>query len=124
MKRVLIIDDDPDMQAIYRHLLKGEAARYCLRFAGDASRALRVLKKEPADLVITDVIMGAMDGETFLDRLREGGAEMPVLVVSVLHPDALPRARRAKKVHFLQKPITGEGLRGALKRILKGGESP
>ncbi len=119
MKRVLIIDDDPDMQAIYRHLLQG--TRYRLRFAGDAARALRMLKREPADLVITDVIMGGMDGETFIHRLREGGAEVPVLVVSVLHPDALPRARRVKRVHFLQKPITGETLRATLERTMKKG---
>jgi DNA-binding NtrC family response regulator len=119
MRHILIIDDDRDMQAIYRHLLKDEAARYSLRFAGDASRALRMLKREPADLIISDVIMGAVDGETFLNRLREGGEKVPVLIVSVLHPDLLPRARRATRAYFMQKPITGEGLRAALKRILK-----
>lgn len=119
MKRIIIIDDDLDMQAIYRHMLKEEAARYSLRFAGDASLALRMLAREPADLVVSDVIMGAMDGELFLKRLRAGGAEMPVLIVSVLHPDILPHARGAKGVYFMQKPITGEGLRDTLKKILK-----
>ncbi|MEI6634240.1 MAG: response regulator [Chlamydiota bacterium] len=121
MKRIIIIiDDDRDMQAIYRHMLKEEAARYSLRFAGDAARALRMLAREPADLVISDVIMGTMDGVTFLTRLRERGVEVPVLIVSVLHPDMLPGARGAKRVYFMQKPITGEGLRDTLKKILKG----
>ncbi|HOE26759.1 MAG: response regulator [Candidatus Aureabacteria bacterium] len=119
MKRVLIIDDDPDMQALYRYWLKG--TRYRLDFAGDAARALRMLKGEPADLVITDVVMGGMDGETFVQRLREEGAEVPVLVVSVLPPDALPRACRAKQVHFLQKPVTGETLRATMERTMKKG---
>jgi DNA-binding NtrC family response regulator len=119
MKRIIIIDDDRDMHVIYRHMLKDEAARYSLRFAGDASRGLRMLKREPADLVISDVIMGAMDGETFLNRLRVEGTEVPVLIVSVLHPDILPRARGAKGVYFMQKPITGDGLRDTLKKILK-----
>lgn len=119
MRRVIIIDDDRDMQAIYRHMLKDETARYSLRFAGDPARALRMLKRESADLVISDVIMREMDGEAFIARLREGGAETPVLVVSVLAQDVLPGARAARGVHFLQKPISGEALRAMLKKILK-----
>lgn len=120
MKRILIIDDDRDMQAIYRHMLKDEAARYSLRFTADPARALQMLRQEPADLVISDMIMGEMNGEAFIARLREGGAKTPILIVSVLHHDILPGARAARGVRFLQKPVTGEALRDMLKKMLGG----
>ena len=81
MKRILIVDDDGDMRAIYRYMLGGEAAGYDLRFARDGLQALRMLARKPADLVISDVIMKSMDGMTFVRRLREGGFSAPVLVV-------------------------------------------
>ncbi len=121
MKRILIVDDDGDMRAIYRYMLGGEAAGYDLRFARDGLQALRMLARKPADLVISDVIMKSMDGMTFVRRLREGGFSAPVLVVSVLKREMLPGARGAKRVYFMEKPVTPHGLRGALRRILAAG---
>lgn len=118
VRRIVIIDDDLDMQAIYRHMLREEGGRYALRFAGDAARAMRIIESAPADLVVSDVIMGEMDGESFVSRLRKRGINAPVLIVSVLSEEMLPRLRRTRRVHFLQKPITGDVLRKTLKRIL------
>jgi len=120
MKRILIVEDDPDMQAIYKFMFKDEAQRYALQITGDTARAMKSVRQQRFDLIISDIIMADMAGQSFLSRVREEGrGGVPILVVSVLNPDMLVQLKKMRRVYFLQKPITKEKLLKMINRILR-----
>ena len=71
-KRVLIVDDDPDVHDLLRIALK-ETGRY-LESAFDGIEGLKKFEAAHWDLVITDVIMPGMDGMELLERIRQNAA--------------------------------------------------
>jgi DNA-binding response OmpR family regulator len=112
MKRLLIVEDDRDMREIYRYMFKEQSRRYKINLVRDARSALPLLGRERFDLVISDVIMETMSGESFLARLREREkhSNVPVLIVTVLGADMLRRLKGMKRVYYLQKPITKDAM--------------
>jgi CheY-like chemotaxis protein len=119
MKRVLVVDDDRDMQDLYRYMLRERGDAYASVFAGGAEEGFRLLREECFDVIVSDVIMRGATGESFIARVRRDPAfsEIPVLVVSVLEPEMLGNLARLKKVSFLQKPVRKEELLAALGRL-------
>lgn len=59
-KSVLIIDDEPAVRAALKRVL--ERAGYAVRLAPSGDAGLQELRQQPADIVITDIIMPGIDG--------------------------------------------------------------
>jgi sigma-B regulation protein RsbU (phosphoserine phosphatase) len=69
MKRVLIIDDDPVVSAIYRNLLRAKRCEVEIACNGDLGYRA-VLRFKP-DLVLLDLDMPVYNGFHFLRRMRK-----------------------------------------------------
>ena len=85
MEKILIVDDDPDMIALIRTILKD---RYNLMTAGDGKAALEMVRREKPDLILTDVLMPIMSGYDFYKSLRSLKSEVgdiPLMVMSSHH---------------------------------------
>jgi DNA-binding NarL/FixJ family response regulator len=68
MKRILIVDDDATLRtALSRYLSK---RGYAVIDAASAVAALAIYEADPADLIVSDVLMPEMDGFEFCRRLR------------------------------------------------------
>jgi DNA-binding NarL/FixJ family response regulator len=68
MKRILIVDDDMTLRtALARYLGK---RGYAVVDADSATEALLLFEQDPADLIVSDVLMPEMDGFEFCRRLR------------------------------------------------------
>jgi DNA-binding NarL/FixJ family response regulator len=68
MKKILIVDDDiPLRTALSRYLVK---RGYAVLDAASAIEALALFEMDPADLIVSDVLMPEMDGFEFCRRLR------------------------------------------------------
>lgn len=78
-KRILIVDDEPQIQRFLR--LGLEAAGYDIVLAGDGADALRQSAAMNPDLVILDLGLPDMDGKQVLTRLRQWSS-VPVVVLS------------------------------------------
>lgn len=81
-KRVLIVDDDEDMQALLQAALKKED--YQVVTAEDGLVALEELEKSSPDLILLDLMMPRMDGYAFVEELRQRGLQssIPIIVLS------------------------------------------
>lgn len=66
---ILCVDDEPNIVAALRRLLRGPGYRVLGAFGG--AEALAVLERESVDLVISDMRMPGMDGAQLLARVRE-----------------------------------------------------
>jgi len=69
MKKVLIVDDEPNIQKILGDKVK--RAGFKLESAFDGIEALEKVKKNKPDLILLDIIMPRMDGISFLHELKK-----------------------------------------------------
>ena len=82
---VLVVEDNPDMQAIYARILDGAGHDYIQVF--NAKDAMKALADHKIDLVILDVLLpDGVLGFTFLSQLRDRRhlRKLPVIIVTVL----------------------------------------
>jgi len=83
-KFVLIVEDDEDIQDIYKDMIL-ESFDVDLAQSYDGKQGLEVVAKRRPDFIILDLLMPVMDGETFLKELRNSLnlKDIPVVVCSV-----------------------------------------
>lgn len=84
-KRILVIEDDPEMVSLARLFL--ERAGYEVLSALEGETGLEVLRTEPVDLILLDIMMAGMDGWDVLKAVRanEQWRDMPVIMLSARH---------------------------------------
>jgi CheY-like chemotaxis protein len=113
-RRILVVDDNPDMCQLYRRFLRESGYEVVEARSGDA--ALQLLDELSLSGVILDVMMPRRDGWDILQVLRgqRHARELPVLVCSVLQQRELALSLGA--TDFLPKPVTQQMLLEALAR--------
>jgi DNA-binding response OmpR family regulator len=118
-KRVLVVDDDPQVVVIARVVL--EQAGFEVMVASDGAECLDMIAKQRPGLVILDVAMPVMNGIEALRAIRQGPdtTTLPVIVLSARTEDrdvAVGQAAGADL--YLAKPFTPEELTAAVNRLL------
>ncbi|MBL7081782.1 MAG: response regulator [Candidatus Omnitrophica bacterium] len=117
VKQILIVEDNRDMQELYKIFFSDQQDKYSIDIESRADVALKKIKEKTYDLIILDIIMEPMTGESFFSYARQEVKTVftPILVVSVLSPDTLVKLKKINHVDFLQKPITKEQLMQKIK---------
>ncbi len=117
MPRILVVEDEPDIEAVLR-LLFG-AAGYDVACAPDGRAGLRLVHEARPDLLVLDVGLPGMDGWSVLERVRDI-ADLPVLLLSAhdLVSDKV-RGLRAGADDYLTKPFSGTELLARVQALLR-----
>jgi DNA-binding response OmpR family regulator len=118
-KKILIVDDDPDVRQGMHVRLK--ANHYDTFFAADALSSMSEARKNEPDLIILDLGLPAGDGFVVMERFKSipALAVIPVIVVSAR--DVLANKERALKAGakaFLQKPVDNAELLKVIRQAL------
>jgi two-component system KDP operon response regulator KdpE len=122
-KRILLVDDDPDMLAMLELFLTG--AGYGVASAKDGMSCVSRVQKERPDLVVLDLGLPAGDGLATLGRLRGlmPSAETPVLVLTAREGSAWrEKAMDAGANAYMRKPVGRDTLLAQVGALL--GDSP
>jgi signal transduction histidine kinase/CheY-like chemotaxis protein len=112
--RVLFVDDNDDAREVVTAVLESVGARIIA--VDSALEALRVLDREPFDVVLTDIGMPGVDGYDFMMRLRERERTQrrtPVCSIALTAYAGREDRRRALACGFhghLAKPIDPDDL--------------
>jgi len=115
-KRILVVDDDPD---ILDALAIWLADRFDVVTAGDGVEALKLVGTEPFDLILLDLMMPTVDGATVKRTLDSRGVRVPIVAVSAIAD--LPRHARALGIsEYLAKPLDLEALDATIARVTGG----
>lgn len=85
MAKILVCDDDKEIVEAIEIYLSQEG--YKVLKAYDGAEALKVLKAEPVDLLVIDVMMPKLDGIRATLKIREE-ANMPIIILSAKSEDA------------------------------------
>jgi DNA-binding response OmpR family regulator len=86
MSLVLLIEDNEDLAFGLRTALENEG--FSVTLAGDGATGLALVKANPPDLIILDLMLPAMDGYRVLRSLRSAGIDAPVLVLTAKGEEA------------------------------------
>jgi len=118
-KRILIIDDDPDIRQFLGDLLETEGYRVCSAPSGP--EGIEKAVGERPDLVLLDIMMPEMDGYEVCERLKAGGetCDIPVVMVTVKNDIAdISRSLVTGAVGFIVKPFDSESLLQMVEMVL------
>lgn len=84
VRRLLIVDDDVRLQRLLTRMIAAAPRPYEVVRAYDGAEGLARLREGGADAIVLDLLMPTVDGETFLERMRQEPSlhDIPVMVVS------------------------------------------
>ena len=118
MKKILFVDDEPEVLSSLRRMLRGKRKEWALSFVESGPKALELLEQEPFDLIVTDMRMPIMDGAKLLKEVRLRYPEMTRIVLSG-HSDHGKILNSVNPAHqYLAKPIQRDELINSLNKVL------
>lgn len=79
-EKIVVIDDDEKITSMLRRALAFDG--YAVTTAGNGSEGLKAILEQDPDLVILDVMMPYVDGWEVVRRVREGGSDVPILMLT------------------------------------------
>jgi CheY-like chemotaxis protein len=102
--RVLVVDDHRVNRMLLTRSLEREGHR--VRCAEDGLGALEVLRRDPCDVVLLDIVMPELDGVSVLERIKSDPALQDVPVIMISGVDETESALRCKKrLHELSESV-------------------
>ena len=116
--RVLIIDDEPLMRISISDALKAEGCQ--VKVAGTGLEGVDLIKKEPLDIVITDLRLPGFDGLHILQTCKEVSSRIGVVVITA--HGSVETAVEAMKIgayDYITKPFSMDELLLIVKRLVK-----
>jgi DNA-binding NtrC family response regulator len=126
MARILIIDDESQIRSMLRLML--ERVGYEVAEAPDGIEGIRQYRENPADLIITDLIMPNKDGIGMIIDLKKEFPKVKIIAMSgggVNRPEGyLDGAKKLGATRTLTKPIDRDQMLKAVKETLSDTATP
>jgi twitching motility two-component system response regulator PilH len=127
-KKVLIVDDDPDVRLFNATVV--EESGFTPIEAANGEEGLKIVKKDRPDLVILDVLMPKQSGIRLYRELKTDKAliGIPVIMLSGVAKRTFLRSQKAltefgdkpvpEPENYLEKPVEPEELAREIKKLL------
>jgi DNA-binding response OmpR family regulator len=120
IRRILIVDDDPEARALMRMALAPD--HYEIIEAADGLAALRLAHEMRPDLIILDIEMPLMDGWLTCQRIREVWDTPIIMVTAVSQLEARVKGLGIGADDYVSKPWDIDELRMRVKAVMKRAE--
>jgi CheY-like chemotaxis protein len=123
---VLVVDDEPDVEALFRQQFRRDlrAQRFVMDFAASAADALSRIAdpiEQTLILILSDINMPGMTGLEMLPKVREMRPDVPIIMITAYGDDAtIKRATELGAAGLLAKPIDFGLLRAEIDQRLEG----
>lgn len=121
MSRILVIDDDKLVRNSLRQVL--EKAGYEVVVAPNGKVGVDIFRKEPTDLVITDILMPEKEGLETISELSRVAPKPKILAISgggPTGPDEYLRVAKRYGAHqIMEKPMESAELLSMVKQLLE-----
>jgi len=117
MKKILVVDDDPDQISTVKYVLESLKNKYEVIGANNGTQCLQLLKdKQIPDLILLDIMMPEMNGWEVFNRLKENLSwkNIPVIFLTARTDRVAKNAGGFLGDDYIEKPFNKEDL---IKRI-------
>ena len=120
MTCILVIDDDAQIRQMLRQMLQRKG--YLVVEAADGNEGITLMRTEPIDLVITDIIMPEKEGIETIIEIQRDFPDVKIIAISgggrIGAQHILKTAESFGVTHTFAKPFGQEGLLKAIKELL------
>ena len=121
MLKILTIDDHEVVRRGLKDMFTKESATFGEARSG--AEAVELVRKQPWDIAVLDISLGGRSGLEVLSELKQLRPRMPVLILSMHAEEQYAvRAFKTGASGYINKASSGEELRKAILKILKGGQ--
>lgn len=104
MRKILIIDDEPDILTVLSDFLS--ARGYAISMAMDGEEGVAKFDSDQPELVLCDLKMPRKDGFQFLKEIRASKRWVPVIIISALtEPANILKGYDFQADYYLTKPL-------------------
>lgn len=110
---VLVIDDEVEIRTALERVISREGYRVFL--AEDFDSAMRIVKDNPVDIVISDILMAGKDGIEVAREIKKYNSNIPVILITgnpQLH--TAEEALRNRVFDYIYKPVSRQNILAAL----------
>ncbi len=117
-KRVLVIEDEPNISEALRFILKREGWR--VEVSADGTAMLGQMQADPPDLLILDLMLPGLSGFDILKSLRalDMTRDLPVLMLTAKGQGAdRAEAERLGVTRFMTKPFANADVIAAVREM-------
>lgn len=125
VRRILLVEDEPDIRASLKDLLEMQIPGAEVTTAANGREGLRMIATSHPHLIITDFKMPGMNGLEFLAAARATAPETPRMLMTA-YPDLDIATRAINEAHiknFLAKPLDPDEMLAKIVRILEVSEA-
>jgi two-component system, response regulator, stage 0 sporulation protein F len=117
---ILIVEDEPAMLILLKHLLRNLATTYDLIALDDGQRALQALAGRTVPLLITDYMMPGMNGIQLTAAVKAASPATQVILISAVDsPQIEEQARKGLVDTFLSKTDIFDHLEDVVRSALR-----
>ena len=117
---ILVVDDEPANIFLFEGILEKEGFRVVSASTGE--EALDKVKKDPPDLILTDLLMPRLHGYNLLQELKADDASkhIPVIIATAVYKGPLNRieSKQLGAAESLEKPVEPDLLVQTIKKAL------
>ncbi|HTP58489.1 MAG TPA: sigma-54 dependent transcriptional regulator, partial [Spirochaetia bacterium] len=119
MKRILVIDDEPNVRTVLAMLLEDDG--YEVMTAEDGQKGLSMIDSaSDVDLVISDLKMPGADGMALLRSLKQQGRDIPLVMITAYGSiEKAVEAMKSGAADFITKPFNKDVIRHVVHKLLK-----
>ena len=115
-KKILFVDDEPNILGGIRRMLHSMRDQWEMSFAKSGKQALQILAQSQYDVVVSDMRMPAMDGAEFLKEVKDHYPDIVRIVLSGHSDEKLVLKSVGPAHQYLSKPCDPELLRTTVER--------
>lgn len=122
MARLLILEDDDGIRGSLRLALEDDG--YDVVDASSAERALALVADQAVDVMLVDLMLGGMDGFTFIRRVRPS-SDAPIIVISARDAtEDIVAALEAGADDYVTKPFVVKEVTARLRALIRRSPGP
>ena len=116
-KKLLVVDDEEDVRLFLQDFLMERDLD--VDSAGSGIEALEKLDLKPADIVLLDVMMPAMDGLECLQRIKKKFPDTSVIMITALKDEVkIAQAKKFGALNYIVKPFSLSYLESELMKLI------
>lgn len=117
-KHILIVDDEPDIREVLAEALT--AKNYRVTSAGAGHEALRIVKTDPPQLLISDLQMEDADGLELIEKIKDVLPNLPVILLTgmIFEPEVILETINKKVSCYIEKTASLKRVTDEAQRLL------
>lgn len=122
MKKIMIVDDEPDQISTFKYVVESSKSDYEIISVNDGMQCLQLLKNDQIpDLILLDIMMPKMSGWEVFKRIKEipSCKDVPIVFLTARTDVMAKKAGSFLGDDYIEKPFDSQSLLKRINEILK-----